>query len=323
MASIFTQQEIIIARNFAETYRKMSERIRILTLYVLVSFCSPIFSMAQTTIKQGNPVPVNFCIKEQEMKLFGMVNEYRKVYGLPPIPLSRSLCYVASLHVKDLYLHHSENSSCNLHSWSGKGFWKPFCYPQDENKKNSVWDKPREITRYPSKGYEIVYWENTTPKPDSILLTWTMESYFNDFLMNTGIWEGKRWNAFGVAIYENYASAWFGEVADPEGVAWVCGKQPIKQKADSAKAEMKPVVATPSTDTLSTFYIIIRTNVTRKVADQIVAEQKAAGYHDARVLMNNGKTRISVFETRDRNVALEKLKEIKKVVKDAWLLKQK
>jgi hypothetical protein len=323
MASIFSRQKIKIARNLSEIYGIMSERIRIITLCILVSLCFPTLSEAQTTIKQGNPVPVNFCIKEHEMKLFRMVNEYRSVYGLAPIPLSRSLCYVASLHVKDLYLHHSENSSCNLHSWSAKGFWRPFCYPQDENKKNSVWDKPREITRYPAKGYEIIYWENTTPKPDSILLTWTMESYFNDFLMNTGIWEGKHWNAFGIAIYENYASAWFGEVADPEGEAWVCGNHPGKQKTDSVKVESKPVVPVSSPDTLSTFYIIIRTNVTRKVADQIVAEQKAAGYPDARVLMNNGKTRISVFETRDRNVALEKLKEIKKVVKDAWLLKQK
>jgi len=27
---------------------------------------------------------------------------------------------------------------------------------------------------------------------------------------------GKQWNAIGIAVSENYACAWFGEVADPK-----------------------------------------------------------------------------------------------------------
>jgi len=33
----------------------------------------------------------------------------------------------------------------------GEKFLEPFCYPKDENKKNSVWDKPRELTKYLQK----------------------------------------------------------------------------------------------------------------------------------------------------------------------------
>jgi hypothetical protein len=174
-------------------------------------------------IKQGPDVPSAFCISSLEMKLYNMINEYRARYDLPPVPLSKSLCYVASAHVKDLFFHHPDIAPCNFHSWSDKGPWKPFCYPRDENKKNSVWDKPKELTKYKGKGYEIVYWENNPVNIDSIIPFWRSIGYFNNFLMNTGKWEGKKWNAIGIAIYENYAAAWFGEVPDTTGKPDICG----------------------------------------------------------------------------------------------------
>jgi hypothetical protein len=185
---------------------------------------------AQTTVKQGPPVPASYCISPLEMKLYNMINEYRARYDLPPIPLSKSLCYVASTHVKDLFYNHPDVEPCSFHSWSAEGKWKPFCYPRDEKKGNSVWDKPKELTPYKGKGYEIVYWENNPVTIDSIIPFWKSIGYFNSFLMNTGKWQGKNWNAIGIAICENYASAWFGEVQDPEGSPTECGKAPAPVK---------------------------------------------------------------------------------------------
>lgn len=307
----------------------------------------PVPASGQPNMK-GNRIPANFCIGSKEMKLCQMINEYRSIFELPAIPLSKSLCYTASLHAKDLFLHHPDQGACNFHSWSDKGFWKPFCYPGDEDKKNSVWDKPKEVTRYPAKGYEIVYWENEAPDIDSILSVWKTETYFNDFLMNTGKWEGKKWNAIGLAIYENFACAWFGEATDPEGPPWVCGAPPVKKGADTTMAvkpvKQKPVVErdriithpdtirkhgpadslhTTVVDTTLTYYIIVRTNVSVKLAEQIAGDYKSKGYPNARVLVKNGKVRISIYETRVRPDALERLKEIRKtVVRDAWLLKE-
>lgn len=187
-------------------------------------------------------MPINFCIDTMEMKLYKMINDYRQRYNIPPIPLSKSLSYIAALHAKDLFLHHPDQGPCNFHSWSNKGFWAPFCYPKDENKKNSVWDKPRELTKYPSKANEIVYWENNPLVTDTIMMVWKTEDYFNSFLLNTGKWQGKPWNAIGIAVYENYACAWFGEVADPEGEATVCGSTPVIRAKDTVKQAMKPVV---------------------------------------------------------------------------------
>ncbi len=202
-------------------------------------------TFSQTIVKQGKPVPSNFCISAREVYLHRMINDYRQYYNLPPIPLSKSLCYVAALHAKDLLLQHPDQGACNFHSWSDKGPWLPFCYPRDENKKNSVWDKPRELTKYPSKAYEIVYWENNPLIQDTILMVWKMEEYFNNFLLNSGKWQGKTWNAIGIAVYENYACAWFGEIPDPEGVAIMCGSKPVIQEKDTMKQVIKAALKSP------------------------------------------------------------------------------
>lgn len=193
----------------------------------------------QKVMKQGGHVPAAFCIKESEMKLYRMVNAYRLENSLPPVPLSRSLSFIASLHVKDLFLHHPDQGPCNFHSWSNQGPWKPFCYPRDENNKNSVWDKPRELTCYPGKAYEIVYWENNPVVIDTVISVWKTEAYFNSFLTNSGKWLGKQWSAIGIAVYENYASAWFGEVADPDTPVGVCGDFPVVPVAGPDKSGMK------------------------------------------------------------------------------------
>ncbi len=268
-------------------------------------------------VKQGPPVPANFCIGADEMYLYSMINDYRRIHSLPPIPLSKSLCHVAAMHVKDLFLHHPDQGACNFHSWSDKGFWTPFCYPRDENRKNSVWDKPHELTKYPSKAYEIVYWENNPLVRDTIMMVWKSEEYFNGFLLNTGKWQGKPWNAIGIAIYENYTCAWFGEVRDPEGEAMLCGTKPQKKFIETTKQGDLPV------DTVAgCYYIIVKTNLSLEVSTKLVNTLKAGAYPAAKAIEKDGKYRVSVFESPDRATVTAKLKGVKKTYKDAWLLKK-
>jgi hypothetical protein len=281
----------------------------------------------QSVVKQAQPVPAGFCINNREMELSRMINDYRKLNKLPAIPLSKSLSYVAALHAKDLYFNHPDQGGCNVHSWSNKGKWTAFCYPKDETKKTSAWDKPRELTRYPSRGYEIVYWENNPVVDDTIIMVWKTEEYFNNFLLNTGKWSEKKWNAIGIAIYENYACAWFGEESDPEGRVFVCGTSsdiPVMDTVRpampaSAKKETSPV---PKDSKPAVYYIIVKTNISAGAAKELVNSLKNKEYPEAKVLETEGKIRISVFESSDKASAMTKLKEVKRTVKDAWLLKQ-
>jgi hypothetical protein len=321
----------------------------------------------QPIVRQGPPVPVNFCIHSNEMELYLMINEYRKQFSLPPIPLSKSLSYTAALHAKDLLLNHPDQGTCNFHSWSNKGTWTPFCYPKDETKKSSVWDKPHELTRYPSKAYEIVYWENNPLVTDTIIMVWKTEDYFNSFLLNNGKWLGKSWNAIGIAVYENYACAWFGETPDPEGETYVCGSIPPIKPKDTVAVDVKPIVkpaatqkkgktgkktsnnsdslAIKRTDSLpeksaetklvntgslnvsndsvsGIYYIIVKTSLPLEAAGKLVNTLRSGEYPDAKVLEKDNKIRVSVFESPDKPTASAKLKEVKKIYKDAWLLKR-
>ena len=288
-----------------------------------------------TANQQQIKIPVNFCISPVEVELYNLINEYRKLYNLPPIPLSMSLSYVAKTHARDLFFNRPDQGSCNFHSWSDKGKWKPFCYPKDEKKNFSVWDKPKEITPYKSKGYEIVYWENNPVTIDSILPFWKSIDYFNSFLIYTGKWQGKTWLAIGIGIYENYASVWFGETPDPEGEPWICGREPEKKtiieepKTDSlipsakpVESQQKTVINEVTTTSPGIYYIIVSSQQPKAKSIQLASELIAKGYKDAKVLVRDNKVRVSIMEVNDKSKADSLLREVKKIYKDAWIYRQ-
>jgi len=313
---------------------------RSLSVFFLMLTLSASAGYPQPQQKPGNSVPGSYRISTDEIKLYQMINDYRRKYDLPPIPLSACLCYVASSHVKDLFYNHPDQEPCNSHSWSDRGPWKAFCYPRDENKKNSVWDKPKELTQYKGKGYEIVYWENNPADIDSVIHFWKSIGYFNSFLLNTGKWQGQKWEALGVGIYENYACAWFGEVSDPLGPPLLQGENPVIKDSGAAKLS-PPVNPTPLPPDISStgketeqklqqepaiktafrYFIIIRSNVPLKDTTKVIKLYVSKGFTAVRGLEKEGKARISVFESSDRNEAIARLKEIKVQYHDAWLLK--
>ncbi|MGE5425082.1 MAG: CAP domain-containing protein [Syntrophothermus sp.] len=301
---------------------------------------------------QSKEVPRSFCISETENKLYVMINEYRARFNLPPIPLSRSLCYVASMHVKDLVTNHPDVNGCNSHSWSNKGKWKPFCYPKDENKQNSVWNKPMELTAYKSKAFEIIYWESEDALIDSVMMMWKSVDYFNNFLTNTGKWDGKKWNAIGIAVYQNYASAWFGELPDVAGSPKICGApeeaepaevtppsvqpQPVvkAEKPSKKKPEVKEVkqvkadtdtVVSPGVSMETTpmkmgiYYIITLSNQPQKVMQKALNDALSKGFNDAKIIQGD-KKRLSLAEFRLKAEADSALRVIRKTHRDAWIL---
>lgn len=150
--------------------------------------------------------------------LAGMINQYRKDWGLAEIPLSVSLTKVAELHVKDLADNQPVKGSCNLHSWSDKGSWTSCCYTDDHAQAACMWNKPRELTTYPGDGYEIAAWSSIDITAEEALSLWKESSGHNNVILNKGTWSNTEWKAMGVAIYKGYAAVWFGKETDPEKV---------------------------------------------------------------------------------------------------------
>jgi hypothetical protein len=195
----------------------MSERN---VLFVLVFLFSYIFLSSSFLFNPATHIKTEVCISQEEKKLFVLINEYRKKHKRPPVPLSKSLCHVASEHVKDLALNHPDKDECNLHSWSSKGKWTACCYTDDHKKASCMWSKPSELTSYKSNGYEIACMGVNTA--EGALECWMGSPGHNDVILNNAPWERMKWNAMGIGMHEEYAVVWFGTVSDQEREPQIC-----------------------------------------------------------------------------------------------------
>src|SRR5690606_2692578 len=135
----------------------------------------------------------------------------RKQKGLPSIPVSKSLTYVAQAHVKDLQQNFRQGSS--MHSWSNKGEWKGCSYTSAQ--AECMWNKPRELTPYKGHGFENSHWKSSGATPLSAFEGWKGSSGHNAVMINLGVWKNQNWNAIGIGIYGEYAVIWFGTEKDP------------------------------------------------------------------------------------------------------------
>jgi hypothetical protein len=147
-------------------------------------------------------------------QLCDLINDYRAepANQLPRIPISMKLMLVATEHVKDLSINHPHGSNCNIHSWSNQGNWTGGCYVEGDPSTHPImWNKPKEISNYPSSGYEIAAFG---ADPELTLNNWKKSTKHNNVILNKGIWAGHQWKALGAALYGGYACAWFGDSKD-------------------------------------------------------------------------------------------------------------
>lgn len=161
------------------------------------------------------------CVTQDEQRLYELITQYRKSKGLPQVPLSSSLSFVAHTHCVDLATNSPAGGSCNMHSWSNQGNWSPCCYTRDHKQAKCMWDKPRELTDYTGDGFEIACGGTGSLTPQGALECWQGSAAHNDVMTNAGMWN-RPWGAMGVGIYQGYAVVWFGYPADGAGSPSVC-----------------------------------------------------------------------------------------------------
>lgn len=163
----------------------------------------------------------DLCLSQTEFEIYRIINQYRKEKGLDSIPLSKSLTYVAKVHVKDLAENHPNSRRCNMHSWSDQGNWTSCCYTKDKKKAECMWNKPKELTNYVSAGFEIAFWTNIPfldPEKYAALSLkeWKKSPAHHQVIINLPPWDRFTWMAMGVGAYKGYAVVWFGELDDFE-----------------------------------------------------------------------------------------------------------
>lgn len=163
-------------------------------------------------------------ITDEEYKLYKMINAYRQSKGLTHIPLSKSLTYVAQQHCNDLVNNKPDlKGNCNPHSWSRTKKWVACCYTSDHKNAACAWSKPKELTNYQGRGYEIAcgssdpIYSDYVMTPKYALASWKKSPGHNALIVNSDIWKNHKWRAIGIGIYKGFAMVWFGKDKDPDG----------------------------------------------------------------------------------------------------------
>lgn len=260
------------------------------------------------------------CAESEEFQLFELLTEYRRIHGLPPLPISKSLSYVARVHAMDLAFNRPDFGGCNPHSWSAKGSWKACCYARDDNRTACMNDKPKELTAYKAKAWEIVYDGGEAAKAIDAFDLWKDIGIFRDYLLNTGKWE-KPWKAIGIGFYGDYATVWFGEGDDPEKLYFSCGADSIElnkpQEIISSETSVSPLSASET----HVFRIITGSLNSLEKANLEVARMRSLGYSNAKIIPSGSNFRISVAEFPTEAEAQKALIDFKENFPSAWVLK--
>jgi hypothetical protein len=261
-------------------------------------------------------IPADFCISEEEFRLYEMINEYRKAMNLSGIPLSNSLSYVARSHAVDLAENRPDTSTCNFHSWSDKGKWKGCCYVRDIKDRSCMLNKPMEFTMYPGTGYEIVYWESKEASAARAFDLWRESNASRSMITNFREWEKRTWNALGVGIYKGFAIAWFGEKPDIETQTTICESGEIIKYEPAPVASSGPVVNRET----GRFYIIVAGFTNFDDARSRLNKLHNEGHKEAKIISRDDRYRISINDYDTMENANKAKSEYSSKYKDAWVL---
>ncbi len=264
-------------------------------------------------------IPAWFCITEDEYALFKDINEFRKSNFLNPVPLSKSLSYVARQNVNDLNLNKPFNSDCNFHSWSEGGKFEGCCFRKKNPDFSCVRNKPKELTKYKGEGYELVYWENGQAFSDAAMDEWKTITPSKDIILNRANWNDLSWNAMGVAIEGNFALLWFGIVKDTESEITVCGTDnTIVSRPDKInESNQKSGYQLPENNRS---YVVVGSFTNLEEAKKEFDKCKSKGYQDTRIIFSEGKYRVSAADFSGKEEAQKYKNKINSVYKSAWVM---
>lgn len=281
-----------------------------------------LFISTQLCAQTESKIPQDFCISQQEYKLYSLVNSYRSKLALDPIPLSKSLSFVARIHAKDLATYYPMGDDCNMHSWSNQGNWKSFCFPAEQNRRNDIKDKAKEISGYPGKAWEITYWENSEADVAFVLEFWNGISYSTSMIGNTGKWSDKEWKSMGVGIQDGYVLLWLGEEIDVEAVTQICetGENIVNNSVRNALVVIDAPGTSIDKPADQQYYIIIGSFKQRSDAGSAVTSYHQMGYPDAAIVEAQGRTRIAIDSYKTMEDAEKGLKKYKDKFQGAWIL---
>jgi len=263
-------------------------------------------------------VPEEFCVSQDEYALYRKINDYRQSKGQQVVPISKSLCYVAKMHVVDLFENHPDTSFCNLNSWSDKGPWTACCHSKQKPDPECILNKPKELTDYDGTAHEICYFDSHDVEVDTVFNFWFRVEQAKDILVNNRKWSMYVWQAMGVAIYKNYACVWLGEAKDTLTEPGICkGKMDMKKMSMAGKKEASRIVSEPT----NRFYLIFGSFSTLDDAMKAINQYKEEGFYQSKVLEKDDTFRVSLSDHSSMQEARDAKSRLGNDYKEAWIVK--
>jgi hypothetical protein len=261
----------------------------------------------------------DFCLTKEEYRLYSLINNYRTKNGLPIIPVSRSLCYVAKIHARDLFFNNPDTSSCSLNSWSDKGKWTACCHSRYTPNPVCIVNKPKELTGYAGEGHELAYWDSEELVPDTVLRFWQSIEQTREILLNQKKWNYFNWKAIGIGLYKGYACVWMGELADTIAEPKLCENNTDADKLVLPFKESAKDVVTVHT---GRYYIIFGSFTTKDDAFKMAEKYRKEGLPNAKTLVIDQNTyRVSLSDHASQQEALDAKKVLGVKYKEAWVTK--
>lgn len=257
-------------------------------------------------------LPDGFCINNMEKNLFDMINQLRTDYGKTKLQLSSSLTYVAELHANDLQNNNPDTSICNLSSWSDNGDWTACCYNKYIHKPDCMWNKPKELTPYPYRGYELVTYFEDDFTTDSIFNLWSDSKEVLDMILTRGEYVKKKWACAGVGISNNYVSLWFGQRKDNQ-------KEPTLCDTASKANDIVPIVR--ATNKTTTYYLIFGSYTNMHDA-RYGRKNIKEDFKNCDILAKNDKFRIYLNKFDNLKEAMYAKQQLPFEYREAWILKE-
>jgi len=285
------------------------DNIKLTALLTLV-----IFVLTVNEMSAQKAIPENFCVSLDEQLLFDKINILLEEYGNKSLDFSKSLSYVAELHINDLAANHPDTSVCNLSSWSDKGEWTPCCHNPYVPKQDCMWDKPKELTPYTYRGYELVAYFEDGFTPDSVIKLWSESKQVLDMLLTNGNFKQKKWICIGVGLNEEYVSVWFGQRTDKMGEPDFC-------TTNSELIVTDTIISTTPSDNI-TYYLIFGSFSNPKDAKEAVKRYKKNGFDEAGTLKGETNTRVYLGFYTTLKEAMFVKQNLAHTYRDAWIYKK-
>lgn len=254
------------------------------------------------------------CLSSDENRLAGLINDLRRQHKLPELTLSSSLTYVAKMHIQDLQTNRPDTSICSTASWSNKGTWTPCCITSLAPRLECSWNKPRELTSYHFRGYEISHYEEGIIQIDSLFLLWSKTWAILDMLLGRNAHSDKRWAVIGLAVSENYVSVWLGQRPDPAGKPNLCNDQ-------QSQGLLLPDAQAVTSDKSGKYYLIFASFANRPDANEAVRRFRNTGFLNANVLARDGRFRVYINTFSSLKEAMDAQEKLKVQYPDIWILK--